>query len=215
MTHKFKVGDRVQCIFRNELKTGVVISTRKLDTDIATTNEENAYLLDVEGLEILTPEYNVAPAPALVKIPAVVDKFLKTDADGYTIYDRMAQLIVVNDGDHYHLEEAAVENEVLTREEALEVINYAHEAKCEDLLQLVNGYEVEKEQLYEIVIVKSCVDRQLLFEIGDTIEVHYESENEGHWKQRYTEAEILKIDKYDDTNYWQFAVPVEVGEHEN
>ncbi|MBC2163445.1 DUF1642 domain-containing protein [Listeria booriae] len=202
MTQKFKVGDCVQFVAGNKHRLGAIVSEKN----------NHSYIVEDDYDTYIIHKSRVAPAPALVKIPAVVDKFLKTDADGYTIYDRMAQLIVVNDGDHYHLEEAAVENEVLTREEALEVINYAHEAKCEDLLQLVNGYEVEKEQLYEIVIVKSCVDRQLLFEIGDTIEVRYESENEGHWKQRYTEAEILKIDKYDDTNYWQFAVSVEEGE---
>ncbi|MBC1564116.1 DUF1642 domain-containing protein [Listeria booriae] len=199
MTHKFKVGDRVHIIFRNELRIGTVIEVNSYnDCKLALTEREKWFFCQ-----------DIAPAPALVKVPAVVDKFLKTDADGYTTYDRMAQLIVVNDGDHYYLEEAAVENEVLSREEALEVINYAHEAKCEDLLQLVNGYEVEKEPLYEIVIVDG-EDRQLLFgEDEYTFQVRYESESHESWKKRYSEREIKDIDTKFGTNYWAFAVSVE------
>ncbi|MBC2104015.1 DUF1642 domain-containing protein [Listeria booriae] len=201
MTQKFKVGDRVQVIRDNKVE---------IDTIIATQNG-TMHQLDKEPRNCWVDEWQLAPAPALVRVPAVVDKFLKTDADGYTIYDRMAQLIVVNDGDHYYLEEAAVENEVLSREEALEVINYAHEAKCEDLLQLINGYEVEKEPLYEIVIVDG-EDRQLLFgEDEYTFQVRYESESHESWKKRYSEREIKDIDTEFGTNYWAFAVQTEEG----
>ncbi|WP_185543096.1 DUF1642 domain-containing protein [Listeria booriae] len=79
------------------------------------------------------------------------------------------------------------------------------------IIAVLNSYEIDKtetEPLYEIVIVKRD-DRQLLFEIGYSIEVRNESDNEGYWKQQFTEAEILKIDKANGTNYRLFAVRVE------
>ncbi|MBC2318765.1 DUF1642 domain-containing protein [Listeria booriae] len=190
MTHKFKVGDRVQFVAGNKHRLGAIVSEKN----------KNSYIVEDDHDTYIIHKNRVAPAPALVKIPAVVDKFLKTDADGYTIYDRMAQLIVVNDGDHYHLEEAAIENEVLSREEALEVINYAHEAKCEDLLQLINGYEIEKEPLY-MVELPNLAYQTYLVKNDDGI-LAWQNTGAG---TKFTESEIKAIDE----RYWQFAVPEE------
>ncbi|MBC2004657.1 DUF1642 domain-containing protein [Listeria booriae] len=187
MTQKFKVGDRVRVVDNQKITIGKIDVITNYDERCRIITNNEIFWTDIKCL---------APAPALVKVPAVVDKFLKTDADGYTIYDRMAQLIVVNDGDHYYLEESAVENEVLSREEALEVINYAHEAKCEDLLQLINGYEVEKEPLYYVRLphfgyVTNRMDYTLSQSKTDAIAL--------------TESRIKAIDE----RYWQFAVPEE------
>ena len=47
-------------------------------------------------------------------------------------------------------------------------------------------------------------DRCLLMKTGKTILFEYESQNEGHYKQQFTEQEIKSIDK----RYWAFAVKV-------
>jgi len=68
------------------------------------------------------------------------------------------------------------------------------------------GYEIEKEQLYEVVIHETEDDRLLLVTLGsDGYKFEFESDNEGFWKQRHKEKEIKAIDK----RYWAFAVPAE------
>ncbi|MBC1286930.1 DUF1642 domain-containing protein [Listeria booriae] len=208
MTHKFKVGDRVHIIFRNELKTGVVISTRKLDIDIATTNEENAYLLDVEGLEILTPEYNVAPAPALVVAPQWFDDAYK-ELTKYN-WDEYAQKVLLHFiartgfGNQFSIVESDG-----TQQYCEGATDYVRDNRFDLIRAVLDGYEVEKEPLYEIVIVDG-EDRQLLFgEDAYTFQVRYESESHESWKKRYSEREIKDIDTEFSTNYWAFAVQTE------
>lgn len=71
------------------------------------------------------------------------------------------------------------------------------------------GYEIEKEQLYEVVIHETEDDRFLLVTLENGgYKFEFESDNEGFWKQRHTESEIKKMDK----RYWAFAVPVEEEE---
>ena len=68
------------------------------------------------------------------------------------------------------------------------------------------GYEVEKEQFYEVVFREDEADRYLLMALGEKCyEIAPESENDGYRTQYFTEAEIKAIDK----RYWAFAVPVE------
>ena len=70
----------------------------------------------------------------------------------------------------------------------------------------LDGYTVEKEQLYEVVFyVDEEDDRCLLMKTGKTILFEFESQNEGHYKQQFTESEIKAIDE----RYWAFAVPVD------
>lgn len=67
------------------------------------------------------------------------------------------------------------------------------------------GYTVEKEQLYEIEFyVDKEDDRCLLMKTGKTISFEYESQNEGHYQQQFTEAEIKAIDE----RYWAFRKEV-------
>ena len=81
------------------------------------------------------------------------------------------------------------------------------ESECiEILIRMQDGYTVKKEQLYEVVFyVDEEDDRCLLMKTGKTISFEYESQNEGHYQQQFTEAEIKAIDE----RYWMFAVPVE------
>lgn len=67
------------------------------------------------------------------------------------------------------------------------------------------GYEVEKEQLYEVVFMEADGERYLLAELGESyFEIIPESENDGYRSQWFTEQEIKSIDE----RYWPFAVKV-------
>jgi len=69
-----------------------------------------------------------------------------------------------------------------------------------------NGYEVEKESLYEVVFMEADGERYLLAELGESyFEIIPESENDGYRSQWFTEQEIIAIDE----RYWPFAVKVD------
>lgn len=75
----------------------------------------------------------------------------------------------------------------------------------------LDGYEIEKEPLYEVVFLidNEDDDRYLLMEMGERhYEVVSETENDGYQKQRFTESEIKDLDE----RFWTFAVPVEADE---
>ncbi|MBC2188691.1 DUF1642 domain-containing protein [Listeria booriae] len=196
---KFKVGDRVRVVDNQKITIGKIDVITNYDERCRIITNNEIFWTDIKCL---------APAQALVKVPQFVADYIEDAKKG--VYNTLAAAF------NCHTKNWDVAS-WLQNFDDLDGLDYDKAYKNQELFARawLDGYEVEMEPLYEIVIVKSCVDRQLLFEIGETIEVHYESENEGHWKQCYTEAEILKIDKYDDTNYWQFAVPVEkVGDDE-
>lgn len=80
------------------------------------------------------------------------------------------------------------------------------EYSYEYLIRMKNGYEVEKEPVYEVAFFESDDERYLLMELGEkSYEVVPESENDGYRTQWFTESEIKSIDE----RYWAFAVPVE------
>jgi len=80
------------------------------------------------------------------------------------------------------------------------------EYSYEYLIRMKNGYEVEKEPVYEVVFLGSDDERYLLMELGEkSYEVVPESENDGYRTQWFTESEIKSIDE----RYWAFAVQVE------
>lgn len=63
------------------------------------------------------------------------------------------------------------------------------------------------EQKYEVELLDSVEGRFLLFdEFGMSNPfISEDINNEGYWKQYFTEQEIKDIDE----RYWEFAVPVE------
>lgn len=78
----------------------------------------------------------------------------------------------------------------------------------ETLIRMIDGYEVEKEPIYEVVFLEDENDRYLLMELNEHYcEIAPESENDGYRKQYFTEKQIKTINK----RYWAFAVPVEEG----
>lgn len=58
-----------------------------------------------------------------------------------------------------------------------------------------NGYTVEKEKLYELVFFLEDDDKYLLMKNGETTFHDFESQNEGYFKQEFTEYEIKAIDE--------------------
>ncbi|MBC1490973.1 DUF1642 domain-containing protein [Listeria booriae] len=195
MTKKFNVGDRVQCIFENEVRIDTVIEVN-VDNDckLALTEREKWFFCQ-----------DIAPAPALVLVPQNVGDYISSwkgvsgrtsEQELYFLLERHYEDIDMRNGNGF--EEGSVGDWIQRNFEQF-------------IIAVLNGYEIDKtetEPLYEIVIVRRD-DRQLLFEIGYSIEVRNESDNEGYWKQQFTEAEILKIDKANGTNYRLFAVRVE------
>lgn len=88
-------------------------------------------------------------------------------------------------------------------------IQHAPNKPYKTLIKMLDGYEVEKEPLYEVVFLEGFCNRYLLMELSEkSYEVVPESENDGYRTQWFTEAEIKEIDE----RFWQFAVPVEVDE---
>ena len=132
------------------------------------------------------------PPKPLVVVPQIVARYIKTEEDND--YNRVGTLVY----GHYTADDRGEKHSEL------------HEWIAENfdtfLEAIVNGYTVEKEQLYEVEFyVDEEDDRCLLMKTGKTISFEYESQNEGHYQQQFTEAEIKEI--YE--RYWTFAVPVE------
>lgn len=55
------------------------------------------------------------------------------------------------------------------------------------------------EKYYEFPIIETDDDRQLLYKVGDHLEVLWESNNEGYWDPYFTEEELFYLD-------WRFRV---------
>ncbi|MBC2178185.1 DUF1642 domain-containing protein [Listeria booriae] len=202
MTKKFNVGDRVQCIIENEH----LIGTIKKCPEVTEMCASILYAVMTDDGDIVYPIVTtIAPAQASVMVPQNVGDYISSwkgvsgrtsEQELYFLLERHYEDIDMRNGNGF--EEGSVGDWIQRNFEQF-------------IIAVLNGYEIDKtetEPLYEIVIVKRD-DRQLLFEIGYSIEVRNESDNEGYWKQQFTEAEILKIDKANDTNYRLFAVRVE------
>ena len=131
------------------------------------------------------------PPKPLVVVPQIVARYIKTEEDND--YNRVGTLVY----GHYTADDRGEKHSEL------------HEWIAENfdtfLEAIVNGYTVEKEQLYEVEFyVDEEDDRCLLMKTGKTISFEYESQNEGHYQQQFTETEIKAIDE----RYWAFAFPV-------
>lgn len=75
----------------------------------------------------------------------------------------------------------------------------------ETLINMKNGYTVEKEKRYEVVFLEDDTTRQILMENNAGYYfIEEESENYGYWKQDFTEMEIKEINE----KFWQLSVPV-------
>lgn len=133
--------------------------------------------------------------PKKVVVPKFVADFIEDDNH----YDKIAFLV--------HQKYLGINS--LMRE--CPVKNWLMSVDYETVLSLVNGYEVEKEQLYYVDFIKNDdVRKRLVFdhENGKYNIVDWSENLIGLVQEIFTEQQIKAIDK----RYWPFAVKVDGGE---
>ena len=140
------------------------------------------------------------PPKPLVVVPQLVADYIETQKGND--FDRVGTLVYGHFGTLVYGHHAADDRS----EKHSELHKWITDNFDTFLEAIVNGYTVEKEQLYEVMFyVDEEDDRCLLMKTGKTISFEYESQNECHYQQQFTEAEIKAIDE----RYWTFSVPVE------
>ncbi|HFX3740242.1 TPA: DUF1642 domain-containing protein [Enterococcus faecium] len=147
--------------------------------------------------------------PKKLVIPQLVAGWIEKSTDPFTKAEKIAYLIKSKDGDSYYFCDWFVRDGIVTQEQGEELLAWATRQSYETLLSLYNGYEVEKEPLYEVIIG----DLYLIKKFNDRNDFcFYTSCSLCTWEKsayQLTEAEIKAI----DDRFWPFAVPVvEVAE---
>lgn len=138
-------------------------------------------------------------------IPQLVAGWLEKSTDPFTKAEKIAYLIKSKDGDSYYFCGWFVRDGIVTQEQGEELLAWAKRQSYETLLSLYNGYEVEKEPLYEVIIG----DLYLIKKFNNRNDFCFDtSRSLCTWEKsayQLTEVEIKAIDE----RYWAFAVPVE------
>ncbi|HEL7526820.1 DUF1642 domain-containing protein [Enterococcus faecium] len=138
-------------------------------------------------------------------IPQLVAGWLEKSTDPFTKAEKIAYLIKSKDGDSYYFCDWFVRDGIVTQEQGEELLAWAKRQSYETLLSLYNGYEVEKEPLYEVIIG----DLYLIKKFNNRNDFYFDTScSLCAWEKsayQLTEAEIKAIDE----RYWPFAVPVE------
>lgn len=138
-------------------------------------------------------------------IPQLVAGWIEKSTDPFTKAEKIAYLIKSKDGDSYYFCDWFVRDGILTQEQGEELLAWAKRQSYETLLSLYNGYEVEKEPLYEVIIG----DLYLIKKFNNRNDFYFDTScSLCAWEKsayQLTEAEIKAIDE----RYWPFAVPVE------
>lgn len=143
--------------------------------------------------------------PKKLVIPQLVAGWLEKSTDPFTKAEKIAYLINSKDGDSYYFCDWFVRDGIVTQEQGEELLAWATRQSYETLLSLYNGYEVEKEPLYEVIIG----DLYLIKKFNNRNDFCFDTScSLCAWEKsayQLTEAEIKAIDE----RYWPFAVPVE------
>ncbi|EGP5571397.1 DUF1642 domain-containing protein [Enterococcus faecium] len=143
--------------------------------------------------------------PKKLVIPQLVAGWIEKSTDPFTKAEKIAYLINSKDGDSYYFCDWFVRDGILTQEQGEELLAWATRQSYETLLSLYNGYEVEKEPLYEVIIG----DLYLIKKFNNRNDFCFDTScSLCTWEKsayQLTEAEIKAIDE----RYWPFAVPVE------
>ncbi|XIL44618.1 DUF1642 domain-containing protein [Enterococcus faecium] len=138
-------------------------------------------------------------------IPQLVAGWLEKSTDPFTKAEKISYLIKSKDGDSYYFCDWFVRDGILTQEQGEELLAWATRQSYETLLSLYNGYEVEKEPLYEVIIG----DLYLIKKFNNRNDFCFDTScSLCAWEKsayQLTEVEIKEIDE----RYWPFAVPVE------
>ncbi|MET1928433.1 DUF1642 domain-containing protein [Enterococcus faecium] len=138
-------------------------------------------------------------------IPQLVAGWLEKSTDPFTKAEKIAYLIKSKDGDSYYFCDWFVRDGIVTQEQGEELLAWATRQSYSTLLSLYNGYEVEKEPLYEVIIG----DLYLIKKFNNRNDFCFDTScSLCAWEKsayQLTEVEIKEIDE----RYWPFAVPVE------
>lgn len=181
---KFKKGDTVQFIEKNQLLTGQI-------TDINVFTKDNFnYSVDVNVGSDIVSFRMIEDELALAKILPIIPKFV---ADNIECDKR-------GDKDIYESLEGFYTCGSLEMKEWL-IDNYNYETYCRAWL---DGYEIEKEPLY---YVKLMVDDTAYLNLVEGTDKYFLGNNSEFvcYKTKFTEQEIKEMDE----RFWAFAVPVE------
>ncbi|MHC5278919.1 DUF1642 domain-containing protein [Listeria kieliensis] len=109
-------------------------------------------------------------------------------------------------GHHFHVDNAVFEDGK-DRDEHTEYVN---EYKIDLIRAILEGYEVEQEPLYEVVLFKDDYVRLLLTKQGNSsYRPEYDVENEGYWQQKLTKDEIEEASELHGVDYMKIAKRVE------
>lgn len=149
-------------------------------------------VLDAVPVDSLNEEIKKNTKPVVVK-QFVADWFEKNKDDlDFAIYAAVAHSI--KESDYYRYPEGFIE-----------WIELADNKPIETIIRMKDGYEVEKEPLYQIELPGTSWGAYLTkADNGDL--VIFQNTTSG---SAFTESEIKEIDE----RYWAFAVPVEVDEN--
>ncbi|EPB7466517.1 DUF1642 domain-containing protein [Listeria innocua] len=180
---KFREGDKVEFIYLGELKQGVV-------TEIRASNFDISYQVKMEFMGTLwfTENELVAPAPVVELKRFAADWLNHCKQREYDL----ACLLDYEDSDM-----SAEMNDWLCLEES-----------NQELLARawMDGYEIEKEQLYYVKFVDGNNVDNCYLNAGYSGRLIVADSYVGcGFNTKFTEAEIKAMDE----RYWQFAVPVD------
>ncbi|HGF7886156.1 DUF1642 domain-containing protein [Enterococcus lactis] len=143
--------------------------------------------------------------PKKLIVKPIVAGWIEKSTDNLTKAEKIAYLIKSKDGDSYYFCDWFVRDGIVTQEQGEELLAWATRQSYETLLSLYNGYEIEKEPLYEVIIG----DLYLIKKFNNRNDFCFDTScSLCTWEKsayQLTEAEIKAIDE----RYWPFAVPVE------
>ncbi|MBC1743881.1 DUF1642 domain-containing protein [Listeria welshimeri] len=177
---KFKVGDRVEFIYRNKKSVGEIngvypgtqeVSIEQSDSPVDLLFSDKAVVKVEEQEHIVVPQF-------------VADWISRRKQEGYNlIWSISYENNDMPDEMYEWLTSAADNQEILAR-------------------AWMDGYEVEKEPLYYVKLIDQATG--YLNVRNDGRRSLSDSVQNDIFKTQFTESEIKKIDQ----RYWQFAVPV-------
>ena len=196
--------NKQELIDKWENETGAPIFETRGVTERDSNDDMYTFGYGVARKEILE-DLKQLDEPKKLIVKPIVAGWIEKSTDNLTKAEKIAYLIKSKDGDSYYFCDWFVRDGILTQEQGEELLAWATRQSYETLLSLYNGYEVEKEPLYSVIIA----GEYLVKEISCSNEVKlistaYLPQYLAHHYQ-LTEKQIKAIDE----RYWPFAVPVE------
>lgn len=137
------------------------------------------------------------PQQALPVVPECVAEFVSGDETKLSKADRIAYLLKSVEGDNYYLEEYLTNAGIISQEQGEHLYTWATNQTHETILELWNGYTVEKPQLFYLKhIDMSKKDKELDYYLAkeDDGTLGHDMPNKGqfpwHPESRFTQQEI-------------------------